>query len=254
MSESAAGKKLHELENASSSLLLGSDAASTNGSLGSVHAQARRRKASSIISVESDATIGKESTASVVLDAAEHEDETSDQPARLSTPPPNVPPKDAASRVSPPPSPSFAQSEDTTSQSSFASLTSSIANVMKMVLNNDVNARPTSPSPHHHALLSSVEPHSTIDERPHIKYDWTIGKRLKFSCTVYYAKQFDSLRRRCGVDEVYLKSLSMSTNWAAEGGKSKSNFWKTADERFIIKTLVNAWNVADLCVVPFFYF
>lgn len=249
MSESAAGKKLHELENASSSLLLGSDAASTNGSLGSVHAQARRRKASSIISVESDATIGKESTASVVLDAAEHEDETSDQPARLSTPPPNVPPKDAASRVSPPPSPSFAQSEDTTSQSSFASLTSSIANVMKMVLNNDVNARPTSPSPHHHALLSSVEPHSTIDERPHIKYDWTIGKRLKFSCTVYYAKQFDSLRRRCGVDEVYLKSLSMSTNWAAEGGKSKSNFWKTADERFIIKTLVNAWNVADLQVL-----
>ena len=33
------------------------------------------------------------------------------------------------------------------------------------------------------------------------------------------------------------------------GGKSKSNFWKTSDDRFIIKTLVNAWNVADLCVV-----
>jgi 1-phosphatidylinositol-3-phosphate 5-kinase len=32
------------------------------------------------------------------------------------------------------------------------------------------------------------------------------------------------------------------------GGKSKSNFWKTSDNRFIIKTLVNAWNVADLCV------
>ena len=35
----------------------------------------------------------------------------------------------------------------------------------------------------------------------------------------------------------------------ATGGKSKSNFWKTSDNRFIIKTLVNAWNVADLCVV-----
>jgi 1-phosphatidylinositol-3-phosphate 5-kinase len=43
-------------------------------------------------------------------------------------------------------------------------------------------------------------------------------------------------------------SLTKSANWAAEGGKSKSNFWKTSDDRFIIKTLVNAWNVADLSV------
>jgi len=66
---------------------------------------------------------------------------------------------------------------------------------------------------------------------------------------VYYAKQFDSLRKRCGVDSIFLQSLSRSTNWSAEGGKSKSNFWKTADDRFIIKTLVNAWNVADLQVL-----
>ncbi|KAF8196935.1 hypothetical protein BJ912DRAFT_954157 [Pholiota molesta] len=73
--------------------------------------------------------------------------------------------------------------------------------------------------------------------RPHIKYDWTIGKRLKFSCTVYYAKQFDMLRKRCGIHDVFMKSLAKSTNWMAEGGKSKSNFWKTSDDRFIIKTL-----------------
>ena len=96
----------------------------------------------------------------------------------------------------------------------------------------------------HHGLLFAEG--ASIDERPHIKYDWTIGKRLKFSCTVYYAKQFDVLRRRCGVNDLFLKSLSQSANWAAEGGKSKSNFWKTSDDRFIIKTLVNAWNVADL--------
>jgi 1-phosphatidylinositol-3-phosphate 5-kinase len=64
--------------------------------------------------------------------------------------------------------------------------------------------------------------------------------------TVYYAKQFDVLRRRCGVNDLFLKTLSYSANWAAEGEKSKSNFWKTSDDRFIIKTLVNAWNVADL--------
>jgi hypothetical protein len=32
---------------------------------------------------------------------------------------------------------------------------------------------------------------------------------------------------------------------------SKSNFWMTSDQRLIIKTLVNAWNVADLCVSLF---
>jgi 1-phosphatidylinositol-3-phosphate 5-kinase len=102
-------------------------------------------------------------------------------------------------------------------------------------------------SKNHHGLLTAANADAfAIDERPHIKYDWTIGKRLKFSCTVYYAKQFDNLRRRCGIEDVFVKSLSRSANWAAEGGKSKSNFWKTADDRFIIKTLVNAWNVADL--------
>ena len=100
----------------------------------------------------------------------------------------------------------------------------------------------------HHGLLLANDA-TFIDERPHIKYDWTIGKRLKFSCTVYYAKQFDQLRRRCGVEDVFVHSLSRSANWAADGGKSKSNFWKTADDRFIIKTLVNAWNTADLQVL-----
>jgi 1-phosphatidylinositol-3-phosphate 5-kinase len=90
----------------------------------------------------------------------------------------------------------------------------------------------------------------TIDDRPHIRYDWTIGKRTKFSCTVYYAKEFELLRKKCGVHENFVTSLSKSSNWAAEGGKSKSNFWKTSDDRFIIKTLVNAWNVADLSVFP----
>lgn len=104
-----------------------------------------------------------------------------------------------------------------------------------------------------------------IDSRPHIRYECIIGKRLKLSCTAYYAKQFDSLRKRCGVDEVLIQSLKKTENWSAEGmeldlaqnnidrntgGKSKSNFWKTTDDRFIIKTLVDAWNVADLCVAP----
>ncbi|PPQ72280.1 hypothetical protein CVT26_006501, partial [Gymnopilus dilepis] len=112
------------------------------------------------------------------------------------------------------------------------------------------------PSPHahpHHAnqhLNANLSLSTAPDERPHIKYDWTIGKRLKFSCTVYYARQFDVLRRRCGVsNEEFVRSLERSAGWKAVGGKSKSNFWKTGDGRFVIKTLVNAWNVADLQVL-----
>jgi len=43
--------------------------------------------------------------------------------------------------------------------------------------------------------------------------------------------------------------MAKCESWKARGGKSWSNFWKTSDNRFIIKTLVNVWNVADLCVV-----
>ncbi|KAF7331238.1 hypothetical protein MKEN_00000700 [Mycena kentingensis (nom. inval.)] len=136
----------------------------------------------------------------------------------------------------------------TPTPSSFHTLTSGITNAMRFMLNNGDAPRPSTISTkNHHGLLAPDSP--AIDERPHIKYDWTVGKRLKFSCTVYYAKQFDNLRRRCGIEDVFVKSLSRSANWAAEGGKSKSNFWKTADDRFIIKTLVNAWNVADLQVL-----
>lgn len=95
----------------------------------------------------------------------------------------------------------------------------------------------------HHVLLADI---AAPDGRPHIKHEWTVGKRLKTTCTVYYAKQFDVLRKRCGIQDGYLKSLAQCTDWLAEGGKSKSNFWKTSDDRFIIKTLVNAWNVSDL--------
>ena len=133
------------------------------------------------------------------------------------------------------------------------SWTSSLTNAMRYMLKADLSARPaTPPAKNHHGLLFA-DPLGTIDERPHVKYDWTIGRRLRFSCTVYYAKQFEALRRRCGVEDVFVRSMARCEPWKAQGGKSRSNFWKTADDRFIIKTLVNAWNVADLCVccIPF---
>ncbi|TFK21691.1 hypothetical protein FA15DRAFT_672317 [Coprinopsis marcescibilis] len=252
---------LHELEHMPVSEV-GSRAGSRPASLmevgdeDSLNAHIRRTTglsagdSASVETAESDATVGAgaialNATTTVAAAAAITKDQASVPPI----PPeknqsPQVPPKD---EPAPPPVPSKS-GVATPASSSFAStIASSLGTAMRYVLNSETQL-PLSPvpPPKHHGLLNpdSMEPH--IDERPHIKYDWTIGKRLKFSCTVYYARQFDLLRKRCGVDEVFVKSLSKCANWAADGGKSKSNFWKTSDEKFIIKTLVNAWNVADL--------
>jgi 1-phosphatidylinositol-3-phosphate 5-kinase len=146
-----------------------------------------------------------------------------------------------------------AEGDPATSSSFATAVASGISSAMRFITNTELPLGTTVSSPsnakhhhHHHALL--LADISNMDERPHIKYDWTIGKRLKFSCTVYYAKQFDALRRRCEINDLFLKSLISSVNWSAQGGKSRSNFWKTSDDRFIIKSLVNAWNVADLYV------
>ena len=144
----------------------------------------------------------------------------------------------------PPELPPKSTKPETSAHPTRSGFSTGIALVMKQILNTGESTPPPVRRKNHHGLLS-LEPAAT-DDRPHIKYDWTVGKRLKFSCTVYYAKQFDVLRKRCGIEATYLKSIEKSSNWLAEGGKSRSNFWKTADDRFIIKTLVDAWNVADL--------
>ncbi|KAJ7052946.1 hypothetical protein C8F01DRAFT_1169335 [Mycena amicta] len=216
MSESGelAGRILHEIDAAEGQGQGHSRPASAlSGSFLFADVHIKRGKAASIISVESDSTVSGK---------AKDAEETEKDEADLPTPTP----------------------------SSFTNtLTSGISSAMRFMLNNGEMPRPSLfSSKNHHGLLAPADAFA-IDERPHIKYDWTVGKRLKFSCTVYYAKQFDNLRRRCGIEDVFLKSLARSANWTAEGGKSKSNFWKTADDRFIIKTLVNAWNVADLQVL-----
>ncbi|KAK7035354.1 hypothetical protein VNI00_011885 [Paramarasmius palmivorus] len=252
--EASADKILQELEAASSMSREGSRPGSAmSGSLSNSlqwstfeDAHIKRGKASSIISVETNSTIGPED-ASVMGTSDAGSISLASAAANKGSylPPPPTPAKDITVTVAHP-MPTNASSQP----HRFSTLTSGLTNVMRAMLNSTPETVPrplSATSSRHHGLLSAeIAP---IDERPHIKYDWTIGKRLKFSCTVYYAKQFDILRKRCGVDDVFLQSLSRSQNWSAEGGKSKSNFWKTADDRFIIKTLVNAWNVADLQVL-----
>ncbi|KAK4788753.1 hypothetical protein SAY86_020072 [Trapa natans] len=60
----------------------------------------------------------------------------------------------------------------------------------------------------------------------------------KYSVVCPYADQFQDLRSRCCPSEVdFIASLSRCKNWDAKGGKSKSVFAKTLDDRFIIKEI-----------------
>ncbi|KAL9144756.1 hypothetical protein ABFS82_14G316700 [Erythranthe guttata] len=63
------------------------------------------------------------------------------------------------------------------------------------------------------------------------------GKR-KYSVVCVFASQFFRLRNWCCPSEFdYIVSLSRCRNWDAKGGKSKSFFAKTLDDRFIIKEI-----------------
>lgn len=60
-----------------------------------------------------------------------------------------------------------------------------------------------------------------------------------FFCRIYYAEHFARLRKTALPigEEAYIRSLSRSLGWNARGGKSGSTFYKTADDRFIIKEI-----------------
>ncbi|KAJ8562964.1 hypothetical protein K7X08_031416 [Anisodus acutangulus] len=76
---------------------------------------------------------------------------------------------------------------------------------------------------------------------PHIRISFedessNAGGKVKFSVTCYFAKQFDSLRKRYCPDELdFIRSLSRCKRWTAQGGKSSVYFARSMDERFIIK-------------------
>ncbi|KAI8052192.1 hypothetical protein BDF22DRAFT_744416 [Syncephalis plumigaleata] len=79
---------------------------------------------------------------------------------------------------------------------------------------------------------------------PHLKMKFSEGN-MKFSCVVYYAAQFDQLRRKCGVSNIYLRSLARCDPWTAQGGRSQSTFFKTRDDRLVVKQMLNNWTVAE---------
>nr|XP_043615488.1 putative 1-phosphatidylinositol-3-phosphate 5-kinase FAB1D isoform X2 [Erigeron canadensis] len=67
-----------------------------------------------------------------------------------------------------------------------------------------------------------------------------LNKKPENSVACVCAREFVNLRGQCGLSELdYISSLSHCKHWDAKGGKSKSFFAKTLDDRFIIKEIKN---------------
>ncbi|KZZ91258.1 phosphatidylinositol-4-phosphate 5-kinase fab1 [Ascosphaera apis ARSEF 7405] len=88
------------------------------------------------------------------------------------------------------------------------------------------------------------------------------GTHLKFlfqeseadmMCKIFYAGQFDALRRKCGVSNRIVESLSRCMKWDSQGGKSQSLFLKTTDQRFILKSLSPMESQAFLKFAPGYF-
>lgn len=63
-------------------------------------------------------------------------------------------------------------------------------------------------------------------ERGALRLSWD-SPELRVSLKVFYADQFDALRRNCRCEELFIESLARCAKWDAQGGKSGSGFLKT---------------------------
>lgn len=93
-------------------------------------------------------------------------------------------------------------------------------------------------SGHDHSQdLQSDVMHSLLRKTgTHLRYQFQEGP-AKMLCKIFFAEQFDAVRRKCGVADRIVESLSRCLKWDSKGGKTKSLFLKTLDDRFILKSL-----------------
>lgn len=80
---------------------------------------------------------------------------------------------------------------------------------------------------------------------PHIEYTYELPGKVVLSCTVWYAVDFDDLRRRCGIEQTFVQSLAETVCVNMDGGKTTAGWWRTKDQRFVVKELRSKWNVSD---------
>lgn len=91
-----------------------------------------------------------------------------------------------------------------------------------------------SPSPEMPMTEERLEASLVHNSSSHFKYQFAEGT-AKMLVKIFYAEQFDALRRKCGVADRIVESLSRCVPWDSKGGKTKSVFLKTQDDRLVMK-------------------
>ncbi|KAF2476692.1 uncharacterized protein BDR25DRAFT_339615 [Lindgomyces ingoldianus] len=83
---------------------------------------------------------------------------------------------------------------------------------------------------------ASIERNLLNESNENIRYSF-MNRGVKAQCKIFYSQSFDALRRKCGVADRFVESMSRCSKWDSKGGKSKSIFLKTLDDRFVLKSL-----------------
>ena len=87
------------------------------------------------------------------------------------------------------------------------------------------------------ASAESLVPHGPMHPEVNLGTE-KYAPKGKYSVIILYAEKFRDLRKDCCPSELdYIASLSRCKFWDAKGGKSKSLFAKTLDDRLIIKEI-----------------
>ncbi|RKF72826.1 putative 1-phosphatidylinositol-3-phosphate 5-kinase fab1 [Golovinomyces cichoracearum] len=86
----------------------------------------------------------------------------------------------------------------------------------------------------------------------HLAYSFVDGT-ARMQCKIFFAEQFDAVRRKCGVSERIVESLSRCLKWDSKGGKTKSVFLKTLDDRLVLKSLSPIETAAFLKFAPAYF-
>ncbi|QDZ23907.1 phosphatidylinositol phosphate kinase [Chloropicon primus] len=78
--------------------------------------------------------------------------------------------------------------------------------------------------------------------------------KVHFQVTVYYATQFQEIRRLFGKgDETFIHSLLRCKKWETKGGKSNAYFAKTLDDRFVVKQMSKTEISSFLTFAPSYF-
>ncbi|CAG8949455.1 hypothetical protein HYFRA_00014228 [Hymenoscyphus fraxineus] len=86
----------------------------------------------------------------------------------------------------------------------------------------------------------------------HLGFSFSDGS-ASMKCKIFYAEQFDAVRRKCGVSDRIVESLSRCLKWDSKGGKTKSVFLKTLDDRLVVKSLSPIEKEAFLKFAPAYF-